>query len=74
MKSQPPIFFTSYRIIPSLTEISVGAATAAIFLEFNDLALTADPDAYSDLTLSVARGELGKPAIADFFRANTRPI
>ena len=50
----------------------VGAAAAAIFLGLNDQRLIADPDDYADLTLSVARGETAKPAIADFFRANVQ--
>jgi hypothetical protein len=35
--------------------------------------LTADPAAYADLVLSVARGETPKSAVAEFFRANTAP-
>ena len=47
----------------------VGAAAAYVFLALNDLRLTADNDAYSDLVLSVARGETPKSRVADFFRA-----
>ena len=45
-----------------------GAASAIIFLEMNDIELHADEDGLVDLTLSVACGEVGKEAIADFFR------
>ncbi len=50
----------------------VGAAAAAVFLEFNDLRLTAAPDEYADLVVSVARGEAGKSTIAGFFRDNVK--
>jgi len=50
----------------------VGAASAVIFLESNDLCFTADPDAYAELTLSVARGDVSKSAVAEFFRANVK--
>lgn len=49
----------------------VGAAAAAMFIELNDLRFTADPDAYADLTLSVARGDASKSEVAEFFRKNT---
>ncbi len=52
----------------------VGAAAAAVFLEINDRRLIADPDKYTELTLSVARGELSKSAVSEFFRANTGPV
>jgi len=47
----------------------VGAATAIIFLALNGVEIEADEDGLVDLTLSVARGEAGKPDIAAFFRA-----
>ncbi|MGD9723565.1 MAG: type II toxin-antitoxin system death-on-curing family toxin [Pirellulales bacterium] len=52
----------------------VGAAAAATFLEMNELPLLASPDDYAELTLSVARGEVDKAVIADFFRANSRQL
>ena len=52
----------------------VGAAAAATFLEYNGFVLTADPDDYAELVLAVARGEIPKSAIADFFRANVEPL
>lgn len=52
----------------------VGAAAAAIFLEINGLKLMADPNDFVDLTLSVARGENTKKAIAQFLRANVEAI
>ncbi len=45
-----------------------GAAAAIIFLAMNDIQIEADEDGLVDLTLSVARGESGKPEIARFFR------
>jgi death-on-curing protein len=50
-----------------------GAAAAGVFLELNGLRLVADPSAYTELVLAVARGETGKSAIAEFFRANVSP-
>jgi death-on-curing protein len=52
----------------------VGAVTAYVFLAMNGVRLTANQDAYTALVLSVARGETSKSAVADFFRANTKPI
>jgi death on curing protein len=49
----------------------VGAVAAFIFLALNDVRLTADQTSYADLVLSVARGEMPKSAIAEFFRAST---
>ena len=50
----------------------VGAAAAVLFLELNGYRFTAEPDDYALLVLSVARSELAKAAIAEFFRSNTR--
>ncbi len=50
-----------------------GAVAAYVFLALSHRRLTADNDVYSDLVLSVARGETPKSAAADFFRANTVP-
>ena len=51
----------------------VSAAVAAVFVDLNDLHFTADPDAFAELTLSVACGETSKSAVAEFFRANVKP-
>ena len=51
-----------------------GALAAYVFLEVNGLILTADQDDYTELVLSVARGETTKASIANFFRANVEPI
>jgi death-on-curing protein len=48
----------------------VAAAAAVAFLELNNLRFTADADAYANLVLSVARGDVTKTAIAAFFRQN----
>ena len=45
-----------------------GAAAAIVFLAMNDIQIEADEDGLVDLTLSVARGESGKPEITRFFR------
>jgi death on curing protein len=45
-----------------------GAAAAIVFLAMNEIRIEADEDGLVDLTLSVARGESGKPEIAEFFR------
>lgn len=49
----------------------VGAVTADVFLALNGMQLTASEDDYAELVLSVARGEMSKSAVAEFFRANT---
>jgi death-on-curing protein len=46
-----------------------GAAAAIVFLAMNDIQIEADEDGLVDLTLAVARGQSGKPEIAEFFRA-----
>ncbi len=51
----------------------VGAVAAFVFLSLNDVRLTAEIDAYADVVLAVARGEMPKSAVAEFFRANTVP-
>jgi len=45
-----------------------GAAAAIIFLSMNDVEIKADEEGLVDLTLAVARGEVGKSEIAAFFR------
>ena len=48
----------------------VGAVAAAVFLAVNDLELRASEDDYEQLVMSVARGEIGKSTVAEFFRVN----
>lgn len=48
-----------------------GAVTADVFMTMNDLQLTATEDEYAELVLAVARGELGKSAVAEFFRTHS---
>ena len=50
----------------------VAAQAAQVFLDLNGRELTADPDAYYDLTMAVAEGRADKAAAAAFFRAHTR--
>lgn len=45
-----------------------GAAAAIIFLAMNGVDLEADEPGLVDLTVAVARGEVGKSEIAEFFR------
>lgn len=49
----------------------VGAAAAIVFLAINDVEVEADEDGLVELTLGVARGELGKQEIAAFFRTKS---
>jgi death-on-curing protein len=49
-----------------------GAAAAIIFLAMNGVELEADEEGLVDLTLAVARGEVGKAEIAEFFRQRAR--
>jgi death on curing protein len=49
----------------------VGAVAAYVFLALNDVRLTADNHAFADIVLSVARSEMPKSAVAEFFRANS---
>ena len=50
----------------------VAAEAAVMFLEANGLNFVADEDEFADLVLNVARGISDKPAIAAFFRVQTR--
>jgi death on curing protein len=50
----------------------VGAVAADVFLALNGIELVADEESYALLVLSIARGDLAKPEIADFFRSNTK--
>ncbi len=49
----------------------VGAASAIIFLALNGIAIDADEDGLVEVTLAVARGEIEKTAIAEFFRVKS---
>lgn len=46
----------------------IGAASALVFLAMNDFQIEGDEDGLVALTLSVACGETGKAAIAQWFR------
>ena len=50
----------------------VGAVAADVFLALNDVLLTAAEDDYAELVLSIARGESGKAAAAEFLRAHAK--
>ncbi|MDX2039099.1 MAG: type II toxin-antitoxin system death-on-curing family toxin [Isosphaeraceae bacterium] len=50
----------------------VGLEAALVFLEINDLSLTATDDELIDLTLRTAQGSASKIEIADFFRAHAK--
>lgn len=52
----------------------VGAACADVFLTLNGHQLAAPEVAYAELVLAVARGELKKAAIAEFFRGQSRSL
>lgn len=52
----------------------VGAMAAYVFLALNGRRMTADQDAYFDLVLSVARGEMPKSAVAEFLRGNSAAV
>ena len=52
----------------------VGAMAAYAFLDVNGIELIADPDEYTNLVLSVAKGEANKAAIAEFLRANSKSL
>jgi death-on-curing protein len=49
----------------------VGAEAAATFLEWNGWNLPASQGDFTELVLSVARGEVTKSEISEFFRAHT---
>ena len=52
----------------------VGAMAAYAFLDVNGIELIADPDEYTNLVLSVAKGEAIKAAIAEFLRVNSKSL
>ena len=49
-----------------------GAMAAFVFLKLNGLMLEADELAFETLILQAAQGQVGKDAIAEFFRENTK--
>jgi death-on-curing protein len=50
----------------------VGLISTIVFLGFNDLALTAEPDALTSLVVGVADGSVSKAEVAVFLKLNTR--
>jgi len=51
-----------------------GSAVAYGFLRLNGLQITATPDEFGDLIMSVAKGETEKTKVTEFLRANTRKV
>jgi len=51
----------------------VALISTIVFLGFNDLALTAEPDALTNLVVGVADGSVSKAEVAVFLKLNTRP-
>ena len=51
----------------------MGAAAAVVFLKLDGWALVAEQDAYADVVLKVAAGEIDKPALTDFFIRHSNP-
>ena len=51
----------------------VALISTIVFLGFNDLALTAEPDALANLVIGVADGSVSKAEVAVFLKLNTRP-
>ncbi len=51
----------------------VALISTIVFLGFNDLTLTAEPDALTSLVLGVADGSVSKAEVAVFLKRNTRP-
>ncbi|MEA2573037.1 MAG: death on curing protein [Chloroflexia bacterium] len=49
-----------------------GLASAIAFLRLNGFRLRVEEDALYDMVLTIAQGNLDKPAIADFLRQNTQ--
>ena len=49
-----------------------GTMAAFVFLKLNGLTLDADESAFETLVLQAAQGQVGKDAIADFFRQNAK--
>ncbi len=49
-----------------------GTVAAIVFLAMNNLELDADETALEEIVLATARGSVDKPALAEFFRVNSR--
>ena len=49
-----------------------GAMAAFVFLKLNGFTLESDESVFETLVLQAAQGQVGKAAIADFFRENTK--
>jgi death on curing protein len=49
-----------------------GAMAAFVFLKLNDVTLVADESVFETLVVQVAQGQVGKDAIAEFFRDNSK--
>jgi death on curing protein len=52
----------------------IGAAAAELMLDINGFALAADDDAFEDVTLATARGEMSAEALAIWFRQRSRTV
>lgn len=52
----------------------IGALAAAVFLHVNGLTVVAEESEFEALVMATARGEVRKPEISEFFRANTKPL
>jgi death on curing protein len=50
------------------------AVAAAVFLNLNDLALTADEESFEEQVRMAAEGRTGKEELALFFRRNGAPV
>src|SRR5438045_4637710 len=49
-----------------------GAGASFVFLRMNDVKVSAPEEQFTEITLSVARGEASKDEVAEFFRKHTR--
>jgi len=52
----------------------VGTAAALFFLAANGLGIENHEPTFSDLVLGVAKGEVQRAEVAEFFRANAKPF
>ncbi|AQT67930.1 Death on curing protein [Anaerohalosphaera lusitana] len=48
----------------------IGAASAIVFLAINDIQIQNDEEGLVEITLGVAKGQIGKTEIAKFLRSN----
>lgn len=49
-----------------------GAVASLVFLSINDVELEAEEEEYERIVLGVARGEIDKAKVAEFFRKNSQ--